>query len=71
MERSDSGIPGTDRKVGDMEEKRRRGRPVTPYKVGVMVRVTPEAAEILKRQPNQSEFIDELIKQSEKTKDSL
>jgi len=50
------------------EEKRRRGRPVTPYKVGVMVRVTPEAAEILKRQPNQSEFIDELIKQSEKTK---
>ena len=49
------------------EEKRRRGRPVTPYKVGVMVRVTPEAADILKRQPNQSEFIDELIKQSEKT----
>ena len=48
------------------EEKRRRGRPVTPYKVGVMVRITPEAAEILKRQPNQSEFIDELIKQSGK-----
>lgn len=48
------------------EEKRRRGRPVTPYKVGVMVRVTPEAAEILKRQPHQSEFIDELIKQSGK-----
>ena len=48
------------------EQKRRRGRPVTPYKVGVMVRITPEAAEILKRQPNQSEFIDELIKQSGK-----
>ena len=47
------------------EEKRRRGRPVTPYKVGVMVRITPEAAEILKRQPNQSEFIDELIKKCE------
>ena len=48
-----------------MEEEKRR-RPVTPYKVGVMVRVTPEAAEILKRQPNQSEFIDELIKKSGK-----
>jgi len=46
------------------EEKRRRGRPVTPYKVPLMVRVTPEAAEILKRQPNQSEFIDRLIKKS-------
>lgn len=44
------------------EEKKRRGRPVTPYKVGVMVRVTPEAAEILKQQPNQGEFIDTLIK---------
>lgn len=44
------------------EEKRRRGRPVTPYKVGVMVRITKEAAEILSRQPNKSEFIDSLIK---------
>ncbi len=48
------------------EEKRRRGRPVTPYKVGVMVRVTPEAAEILKRQQYQSEFVDMLIKESGK-----
>lgn len=39
---------------------------MTPYKVGVMVRVTPEAAEILKRQPNQSEFVDMLIKESGK-----
>lgn len=39
---------------------------MTPYKVGVMVRVTQEAAEILKRQPNQSEFIDTLIKESGK-----
>lgn len=49
-----------------MEEKKRRGRPVTPYKEGVMVRITPEAKEILKRQPNQSEFIDTLIKESGK-----
>jgi len=48
------------------EKKAKRGRPVTPYKVGVMVRVTPEAAEIVKRQPNQSEFIDTLIKESGK-----
>ena len=48
------------------EEKRRRGRPVTPYKVGVMVRVTPEASEILSKQPNKSEFIDKLIKESVK-----
>lgn len=47
------------------KEKKRRGRPVTPYKVGVTVRITPEAAEILKRQPNQSEFIDTLIKRFE------
>jgi hypothetical protein len=60
-------IERNNRKGENMEEeKRRRGRPVTPYKVGVMVRITPEAAEILKRQPNQSEFIDELIKQSGK-----
>lgn len=50
------------------EKKAKRGRPVTPYKVAAMVRITPEAAEILKRQPNQSKFIDELIKQSKKTK---
>ena len=43
------------------EEKRRRGRPVTPYKVGVMVRITPEAAEILKEKDmlaSGSEFTD-------------
>lgn len=58
------------RKGENMEEekKAKRGRPVTPYKVAAMVRITPEAAEILKRQPNQSKFIDELIKQSKKTK---
>lgn len=38
---------------------------MTPYKVGVMVRITHEAAEILKRQPNQSEYIDEIIKKCE------
>ena len=48
------------------EKKARRGRPVTPYKTPLMVRVTPEAAEIVKRQPNQSEFIDTLIKESGK-----
>lgn len=48
------------------KKQNRRGRPVTPYKVAVMVRVTPEAAEILKRQPNQSEYIDRLIKKSGK-----
>ena len=39
------------------EEKKRRGRPVTPYKVNLMVRITQEAAD---------KIADELIKKDKK-----
>lgn len=48
------------------EEKKqgRRGRPVTAYKVPLMVRITQEAADMIADVPNKSVYIDELIKKS-------
>lgn len=40
------------------------GRPANDRNVFVGVRVSREAADILNRQPNKSEYIDTLIKQS-------
>lgn len=40
------------------------GRPVTDRNVAVTIRISQEAADILKEQRNKSEFIDTLIKQS-------
>jgi predicted transcriptional regulator len=48
------------------EEKKRRGRPVTPYKVNLMVRITQEAADKIADIANKSEYIDELIKKDKK-----
>ncbi len=47
-----------------MEElkKARRGRPVTAYKVPLMVRISQEAADKIAGVANKSEYIDELIK---------
>lgn len=42
-------------------EKKRRGRPVTAYKVPLMVRVSQEAAEKIANVGNKSEVIDRLI----------
>ena len=42
------------------------GRPVTDRNVAVTIRISQEAAEILKEQRNKSEFIDTLIKESAK-----
>lgn len=42
-------------------EKKRRGRPVTPYKHNLMVRVSQEAADKIATCPNKSEVIDRLI----------
>jgi hypothetical protein len=38
------------------------GRPVTAYKVPLMVRISHEAAEMIADVKNKSEFIDKLIK---------
>ena len=43
------------------EEKKRRGRPVTPYKHNLMVRVSKEAIEKIQGVQNRSEVIDRLI----------
>ena len=40
------------------------GRPVTDRNVAITIRISQEAADILKEQRNKSEFIDTLIKQS-------
>lgn len=40
------------------------GRPANDRSIMVGVRITKEAADILNAQPNKSEFIDNLIKQS-------
>ena len=40
----------------------RRGRPVTAYKVPLMVRISQEAADMIADVHNKSEYIDELIK---------
>ena len=42
----------------------RRGRPVTAYKVPLMVRISQEAADKLAAVANKSEYIDNLIKNS-------
>lgn len=42
------------------------GRPVTDRNVAVTIRISQEAADILKEQRNKSEFIDTLIKESAK-----
>lgn len=42
------------------------GRPVTDRNVAVTIRISQEAADILKEQRNKSEFIDTLIKDSAK-----
>ena len=42
-------------------EKKRRGRPVTPYKHNLMVRVSKEAIEKIQGVQNRSEVIDRLI----------
>ena len=42
------------------------GRPVTDRNVAVTIRISQEAADILKEQRNKSEFIDTLIKESTK-----
>ena len=42
------------------------GRPVTDRNVAVTIRISQEAADILKEQRNKSEFIDTLIKKSAK-----
>ena len=52
----------------EQQKQSRRGRPVTPYKVPQMVRISQEAADIINEQPNKSEFLDTLIKQSAKKK---
>lgn len=38
------------------------GRPVTAYKVPLMVRISQEAADMIADVKNKSEYIDELIK---------
>ena len=54
-----------------MEEKKQHGgrrsgagRPANDRNIMVGVRISKEAADILKAQPNQAEFIDNLIKKS-------
>ena len=42
------------------------GRKATPYKVPLMVRITPEANDIIASVENKSEYIDELIKKDNK-----
>lgn len=44
------------------KKQNRRGRPVTPYKVPLMVRISQEAADKIAPIENKSQYIDELIK---------
>ena len=44
------------------KKQKRRGRPVTAYKVPLMVRISQEAADMIANVPNKSEYIDELIR---------
>ena len=46
------------------KEKKHRGRPVTPYKVPLMVRISQEAADKVDKVENKSKYIDELIKRA-------
>jgi hypothetical protein len=43
------------------QKQNRRGRPVTPYKHNLMVRVSKEAIEKIQGVQNRSEVIDRLI----------
>ena len=45
----------------EAKKQNRRGRPVTAYKVPLMVRVSQEAADKLANVGNKSEVIDRLI----------
>ena len=45
----------------EQKKQNRRGRPVTPYKHSLMVRVSQEAAEKIAACQNKSEVIDRLI----------
>ena len=49
----------------EIQKKARRGRPVTAYKVPLMVRISQEAADKIADVSNKSEYIDELIKKAE------
>lgn len=48
----------------EQKKQGRRGRPVTPYKVNLMVRITQEASDKIADVPNKSELIDTLIKKA-------
>lgn len=45
----------------EQKKQNRRGRPVTPYKHNLMVRVSKEAIEKIQGVQNRSEVIDRLI----------
>ena len=45
----------------EQKKQNRRGRPVTPYKHSLMVRVSKEAIEKIQAVQNRSEVIDRLI----------
>jgi hypothetical protein len=45
----------------EQKKQNRRGRPVTPYKHSLMVRVSKEAIEKIQGVQNRSEVIDRLI----------
>ncbi len=45
----------------EQKKQNRRGRPVTPYKHNLMVRVSKEAIEKIQGVQNKSEVIDRLI----------
>lgn len=45
----------------ELKKQNRRGRPVTAYKVPLMVRVSQEAADKMAQVANKSEVIDRLI----------
>ena len=48
----------------EIQKKAKRGRPVTAYKVPLMVRISQEAADKIADVSNKSEYIDELIKKA-------
>jgi hypothetical protein len=47
-----------------IEKQGRRGRPVTAYKVPLMVRISQEAADKIAAIDNKSAWIDDLIKKA-------
>lgn len=56
------GIDLLDADLKERSKSQKRGRPVTAFKVPLMVRITQEAADILKDEINNSEYIDDVIK---------